>query len=422
MPGPSRNVFITGSEDPVAIKMGNSTSVDAFGRLRVSNPTTLFDSQHQYDKQPLLWHEKIAGSATSTHAPNESAVDLAVTTASGDSVIRQTKEYFRYQPGKSQQIFCTGVLGEAQSNTNKLVGYGDDENGLFFGQDGGGVYVLLRSNSTGTPSDDRKVYQADWNYDVMDGTGPSEVTVDWTKTQIFTIDLEWLGVGRVRMGIVIEGQLYTVHQFRNANEQTTTYMTTANLPVRYEITNTGATAASATLKAICCQVSSEAGVNNVQAYPFATHLTGVAIPNGAANRSVVFAARHATTFNGVTNRGLFVPVGYEVLATGGTVYSEVLYEVTPTGAPTWGAVSSYSFMEGSSDIGAAFTNGYVIENGITGGTSKVKVGVTEPRGLASRLPFGLDIDGANPIILGLAVYASTNNVTADLAFHWEEIR
>ena len=174
---------------------------DAFNRARSSELVTLFDSQMQYDEQPLLWAEKTAGSGASTHVPNEATVDLDVTTASGDSVIRQTYEYFRYQPGKSQLIMATGVFGAAVANCTKLIGYGDASNGVFVGQDGGGMFALLRSNITGTPSDARKVYQADWNLDPMDGTGPSGATLDPTKSQIVLIDMEWLGVGTVMVGL-----------------------------------------------------------------------------------------------------------------------------------------------------------------------------------------------------------------------------
>jgi len=412
-------VSINGKWRPLALQSSENT--DAFGRLRVSNPQTIFDSQLQYDKQPLLWVEKDVGSGSSTHLPNESAVDMDVTTASGDSVIRQTREFFRYQPGKSQQIFCTGVLGTAQANTNKLVGYGETKNGAFFGQDGGGTYVLLRSYSGGSVDDSRKVYQADWSEDVLDGQGDSGETADWSKTHIFTIDLEWLGVGLVRMGVVVGGQFITVHKFKNANLQTTTYMTTANLPVRYEITNTGVAAAGSTLKQICAQVSTEGGLDNLQKYPFATYQAGVSVPNGAANATMPFVAQHAATFNGIENRGLFVPVGYEILATSGTIYAEVIYNPTLTGG-TFGAVDSNSFMEGAADVGTAFSGGTVIDNGVTGASGKNKVGVVEQRGLSSRLPFGLDIDGANPTPLGLKVHALTNSVTCDLAFFWAEVR
>jgi len=234
------------------IASSTNSAVDAFGRGRVSQPTTIFDSQPQYDKQPLLWDEKIGDAASATHLPNESAVELAVTNAAASSVIRQTKEYFRYQPGKSQLILCTFVMGAPVDDVLKLVGYGDDDNGMFMGQDGAGTFMLLRSNVTGSVDDSRKFYQADWNVDPMDGTGPSGYTLDTTKAQILVIDLEWLGVGRVRMGLNIDGTTFYVHEFLNANVLDSTYTTTANLPIRYQLSNTAPNGGPATMKQICC--------------------------------------------------------------------------------------------------------------------------------------------------------------------------
>ena len=414
-------VSYNGIWKPLAYGAGME-SLDAFGRLRVSNPETVFDSQMEYDTQPLLWVENLVSGGTVTHLPDESAADLTIPVTSGASVIRQTREFFRYQPGKSQQIFCTGVLGTAQANTNKLIGYGETKNGVFFGQDGGGTYVLLRSNSGGSISDARKVYQADWSKDKLDGTGPSGVTADWTKAQIFTVDLEWLGVGQVRVGVAISGQLITAHTFTNANEQNTTYMTTANLPVRYEITNTGTAAAPATLKQICSQVTTEGGADNLQAFPFSRGAISVAIPNGAANAQMLFAQRHKLTFNGVENRGKFEPLRYEVNAIGGTVYSEVHYVPILDGTETWTSDGPYSIMESSQDVGQGFTNGFVVEASVAAAGSGKQTGTTERRGLSNRLPYGLDIDGANAVIIGVTFYALTNNVTADVSFHWRETR
>lgn len=421
--------FITGSTLPSAIhptdlaatpiSLADSSSVDAFGRLRVSNPYTIFDSQLQYDKQPFLWLEKTAGSGSSTHLPNESAVDLDVTSADGDSVIRQTREHFRYQSGKSQLIKMTGVLGAGQTNTNKKIGYGDDSNGLFFGQDGDGLFVMQRSKVTGSVVDE-KVYQANWNVDAMDGNGASGYTIDPTKSNIFMIDLEWLGVGRVRFCLNMNGTTYVVHGFDNSNSRTTTYMTTANLPCRYEITNSGAAAGSATLKQICTEVESEGAQELTLAYPFSIEIEAAAIGNGINNVALIFAARHAATFNSIENRGRFTPIDYEVLPVGGTVFTRVMYNSTVTGG-TWGAVDANSFMEGNSTM-TGFSGGVNVGTTIAASGNKNNQTSVFSRAGSGRLPFGLDIDGANSTTLSLAAWADSNNVTASFAFRWEEYR
>lgn len=399
----------------------NNAAGDAFGRVRVSDPQVVFDSQLQYDKQPFLWVEKIAGSATSTHAPDESAVDMTVTTASGDSVIRQTREFFRYQPGKSQLCLLTFVMGAGQTGTTKLVGYGDANNGVFLGRDGTGVFILLRSSTSGAVSDARKIYQSSWNLDVFDGTGPSGVTADWTKTQILVVDLEWLGVGRVRVGLNIDGVTYYGHEFLNANTQTTTYMTTANLPVRYEITNDQIVSASATLKHVCSAVVSEGGQEVTAAYPFHAQTLGVAMGNGVANEEVVYALRHAATFNSIENRGKFIPNQFGVVAEGGVIVCKLLYNPTITGG-AWASVGSSSFMEANTTA-TGYSGGTLIAGAIIpAGNANNLPPASQLKTLASRLPFGLDIDGANPITLALVAYGTGINITGDFLFDWEEIR
>jgi hypothetical protein len=73
------------------------------------------------------------------------------------------------------------------------------------------------------------------------------------------MDVEWLGLGTVRLGFIIDGVFIPAHNFNHANLVTTTYITTASLPLRYEMTNTGATASASTLKQVCSTVISEGG-------------------------------------------------------------------------------------------------------------------------------------------------------------------
>jgi hypothetical protein len=171
--------------------------------------------------------------------------------------VRQTKRYFNYQPGKSQEIFQTFNLRGSVPTVIKRVGYFDDNNGLLLELNGvtNAVNFVRRSTSS---VGNLPVPQASWNLDPMDGTGPSGVNIDFTKTQILTIDFEWLGVGSVRMGFVINGQIIYAQQFNNADVQTAVYMSTPNLPLRYEIDSAGATAE---IDCICGTVISEGGLD-----------------------------------------------------------------------------------------------------------------------------------------------------------------
>lgn len=255
----------------------SKNNFDAFGRLRVSQPFTLFDSQNRYAADPSF-DTSLTGSGTSTFLANESAVSLAVTTASGDKVIRQTKRYFPYQPGKSLALLTTFVMAAGKANLRQRVGYFDSNNGLFLQRNGTELSFIIRTYTGGSADDTRKVVQSAWNGDPLDGSGASGITLDTTKAQILFADFEWLGVGSVRVGFVIDGQYITAHTFDNANEVTSVYMQTATLPLRIEIENTAATASSSSMKQICSTVISEGGYEQTSVERVArrsTTLTGI---------------------------------------------------------------------------------------------------------------------------------------------------
>lgn len=241
---------------------GDNGAVDAFGRLRVSQPQTIFSVKQLFSKREFIFNEVINGSGIVQFKSGDAGTLLS-TTLSGDYVIRQTKQSFAYQPGKSQQYMFTGILsggdgldmkyGFFESNTSAPY---DQYTGVYFKNENNVLSINI-GNSTGNAS---SVYvpQSAWNIDPLNGAGSSGVTLDMTKVQIFTIDYEWLGVGRVRFGFVIDGIIYYCHEVLNSNNIESVYITNPNLPLRAEIRQTGSTPGN--LLHICANVNSEGGV------------------------------------------------------------------------------------------------------------------------------------------------------------------
>ena len=195
----------------------------------------------------------------SSYTANKSTVNLNVVETAGSKTIRQSKRVMSYQPGKSLLIFNTFVMNAQTANLKQKVGLFDANNGIFF-QDTGSGYQIVRRTYTSGAAVDTEINQSSWNGDILNGTGSSGFTLDAAKSNILFIDIEWLGVGSVRVGFVINGQLITAHTFYNANNLTTVYMQTANLPIRYEIERTGTLAAGTyTLQQICSSCISEGG-------------------------------------------------------------------------------------------------------------------------------------------------------------------
>ncbi len=371
------------------VQLGDGPQLDAFDRLRVSNPTGLFESTMTYDAQPLLWNQKLTGTGTATYIQDESAVRMAVA-AENDVVERQTKSFFRYQPGKSQLIYMTYNFGQGHANVRKRIGYFDSENGIFLEEINGSLWIVKRSNVTGTPVDTR-IAQANWNLDIYGD-------LDASKAQLFAIDMEWLGVGRVRVGFFIDGQLRYAHEFLEQNVRDTVYMSTAQLPVYLTIEATGALTASNSMTALCASVMSEGGQDENVGFPFSAR-TGAALVAISGARIPILSIRPKATFNGRVNRTLLTKGLVEVLNDAAIAIVDIIYDGALTGA-SFASVDDESVVE--SDVAAtAVTGGIVVRSFLVGATNQANNsgGVD----LTGRLPMSLDLDGANPTNLTVAV-------------------
>lgn len=391
-----------------------SGSSDAFGRLRVSQPFTLFDSGMRYVDDPFKWDQQDTGSATSTHLPNESSVLMSVS-GNGDESIRETKRVFSYQPGKGLLVLSTFVMTSAQTGLRQRVGYFGAQNGIYFEQDGEEIYMVIRKYTSGSvDSTTERIPQSEWNVDRLNGEGGqnniSLATLDITKSQIWWCDIEWLGVGSVRTGFVINGQFVVCHIFHHANIFDKVYMTTATLPCRYEITSTGA---SASMRAICTSVMSEGGYTNRSiSHTASTALTGKALSQ-TVYRPLVCIRLKSTRLDSVV-----VPTKYDLLGLQQAAFKyAIILNPALTGA-SWTDSGSNSSVE--YDISAtALTGGTVIDSGIFVGSNKGGAASVSAAVVDFSQQLGRTIAGVSDIFC-LAAIATTNNDDAVGSLTWQE--
>jgi hypothetical protein len=327
------------------------TNVDAFNRLVVASPYTLFDSQNRFAADNQFDTSTATGGST-TYLPNESTVQLSVTTSNGSEVVRQSYRTMPYQPGKGLGLLATFTMNAGKTGLRQRVGYFNTQNGVFFQQDDTTLAFVLRSYTSGAAVD-TTITQANWNGDKLDGTGPSGRTIDVTKTQILAIDFEWLGVGDVRCGFFIDGQFVVCHTIHNDNIRTTVYMTTAILPVRYEIRNTAGTASSSSMKQICSTVYSSGGYEQTSVEHVATMTSATTGSYITATFKPLVSIRLASTALGA----VVIPYNVNFLPTTTDNYQVGLFKNgTLTGA-------SYSAV--ASDANVEFD---IAATAITGGT------------------------------------------------------
>lgn len=256
-------VMLADQEGNISTGGGNfsGSAVDAFGRARMAQPLTLFDSSNVGGLSNEFYNTLTGGGAAVNHNSNDSSAEMEIAAAS-ESVIRRSKRRMSYQPGKSLLLMATFTMSAPEEDLTQRVGYYDANDGIFLEEVNGTYNIVLRSSSSGTVVENR-VPQSSWNGDKVNGIAEDTTsghTLDLEKSQIFWADFEWLGVGSVRCGFVINGELIVAHTFHHANNITGTYMKSARLPVSYElIAGSSYAGAGATMKQICASVISEGG-------------------------------------------------------------------------------------------------------------------------------------------------------------------
>ena len=403
------------------VSFAPSPNFDAFGRMRVSNPLTLFDSSHRY-RDNNLWSSLTAVGGTYSFNQNQGLMNLTVNALSGSSVIRETTKAFAYQPGKSLLILNTFAFAPSSTNLRQRVGYYGADNGIYLQLDGGVISFVERSLINGSPSTETITPKSDWNIDKMDGNGPSGFTLDITKAQILWMDVEWLGVGTVRCGFVIDGKFVHCHSFHHANRIDSTYITTASLPLRYEITNKAATAGSATMKQICSSVISEGGyeLRGLQ-QAVGTAITAPKTLTSAGTYYPVVSIRLKASPNRLDAIVIVTALSMMPVSTGNFSW-RVIANGTTGGGGAWQDAGIDSAVEYKLD-GTSITGGRILAEGYltansTYGNSSITNILKE-----ALFKFQLERNGLTktPYEITLALAASTGGESIHASMDWEEI-
>lgn len=388
------------------------TQSDAFGRLRVSNPLTLFDTQNRYYDQGQFV-TKTTGTASSTYNANSTTFLLSASGA-GASITRETTKSFIYQPGKSLFVLNTFAMNTPTSGITQRVGYYNDNNGIFFEVSGTTLNMVIRSYSSGSIVEDR-IPQSSWNGDPLNGTGLSGITLNPALTQIFWTDVEWLGVGSVRVGFVINGQYIVCHTFNHANiaGNTTTYMGTAILPVRYELSTTGT---AATMRQICSTVISEGGYTLSGLPGGIGHTLGspIVLPNDDSFKPLISIRLKSTNPDAIV-----LPKNFTIVPVDQAIVKYRVYLQAVTSGGTWTSYGSNSSVEynlapTSISSGAVNSSGFLISNNQS---------INTPQDQGFGFIEQLSRDPFTPTMYEYVVEAATTgtNISVYASINWQEV-
>jgi hypothetical protein len=409
----------------VSISTTSSASVtfppiatDAFGRLRISTPLTLFDSSHRY-RDNNLWSSLVVGTGSTVgFVTAQGLVQIGIGTTAGCSAIRETSKVFPYQPGKSLQVMNTFVMNPPKTNLRQRIGYFGADNGMYLELDGDTLYLVERSLSLGTTT---RVAQEEWNIDTMLGVGhlnPSGITLDISKAQILWMDIEWLGVGTVRLGFVVDGKFIHCHSFHHANLITSTYITTASLPLRYEIANTGITTSLSTLKQICSTVISEGGyeLRGLQ-QAVGTAITAPRTLTTAGTFYPIVSLRLKTT----TLDAIIIITALSLMGIGnGINYNWQVRASGTTTAGSWVSAGDNSSVE-YNITGTSYAGGRTLASGFLNSSNQGSPSIDILKEALFKFQLERNSLTSTPFELTLLVTAATGNEQIFASMDWEEI-
>jgi hypothetical protein len=410
------------------ISYDDTSNLDAFGRLRVSQPYTLGDYKHLYSIDPNFV-DVLEFGGNVQYLRSQACAKLTTNTHPSSNVVHQTKMYHHYMPGKSQLIKSTLNFHGNVANTVKRTGYFDDYNGIYCELAGDGTLSFcIRSDVSGSVSDARKVPQSQWNVDKCDGTGISGLNLDVTKTIIFFTDFQWLGVGRVRCGFVHNGETIVAHEFFNDNFLNTVYMSNPNLPVRCEVRNTGVSL-GANLDQICSTVVSEGGyVESGQDWAVVTP----SLRRLPANNTLpIIAIKLSNAFRGYENRATVRMGSISLLSNASSIVYKLIKlpnEGMLSGGD-WSNVNTSSAVQYNANAlsyfdGEEIDNGYITAATGAGGSGKNIPGTLSPNNpsTAKKNFITQNFYSSNSEVFVITVTNLTTDVTfVSAGVQWREI-
>jgi hypothetical protein len=386
-------------------------TLDAFGKLRVSYPITLLDirfpgqsdGSSNFLKNNIqicsAFGESSGITPVGTYENSKLKISIPFDASANTNkyYISQSRTYCTYQPGKSLLYLATGIFdpagadGNIESFKNLLNGNGDIitsrigyydfsassistniptvQNGLFLQIE----YNNISGTKTRTVSFNIKndtltsISQNNWNIDKMDGTGPSGLNLNFTKCQLMVIDMEWLGVGRIRFGFYAYGRIQYCHQVTNINFLTQPYTNSINLPSCYSLCGTNnQTRFIGQLTQICSTVISEGGYNP-SGKPFVISTGSTAVNLSSNTETPILFLRGGGT--GYYHQNI-IPTSISMICS--DVNNLILYKLVlffdgaylGSTTPSWQQVNSNSIAQyavGTS--GYSSTNGIVLDSG-----------------------------------------------------------
>ena len=370
-------------------------ALDAFGRLRTSDCFTTFnyypsDMTSNTTLDIDVWVSGQTGGAQSYNSFNY--INMPISGSGVTYSYRTTKQPMIYQPGKSRLIFMTGILmttvPPASGTVFSHMGIFNLDNasppavtqGTYLLTDGINFFWEDKIQNV-TPS--TSVVQSSWNIDTFNGNGPSGKTLtiaNAAENLLIVIDQEWLGVGRIRCGFVIDGVIYYAHQFLH-NNMTYQYTNTPRLSLSYYIVGSSANS----MRQMCSTNIIEGGYFTTGRLNTALTYTNQFITLDDVNLKVLLAMKVQSSFPFSTffikavslyyttgGSGRFAQYTIQLFSTNGNIGA--LSGAAPSFLPITNSSIEYYYGNGTVNVSSL---GIIIGTGYVDASSNISISLSE---------------------------------------------
>ena len=304
---------------------------DAFGVAQFSQLTQMDHHIFRYMDDPAKYYDYATGGGSLTHNQTDSTLKFSVDEAAGSSISRTTHQYYPYNPGDGNELSMSILISdEGKAGVVRRWGLFDNEDGMFFQLSGTTLSVVLRSSTSGTPVD-TVIPRSLFNGEELTEASYGSFILNLSKFNLYWIDYQWLGVGRVRMGVFAPtGKRVTMHTFQNPNKNVVPYTKRGTLPFKIEQFNSTLTSSGSDMKLVCATITRQSSI--VQ-YPgdYITYVSKTLTISGSTPVPL-FSVKPMVTFNGLTNRSTAVPTDIECYVDGDPIRMDMIINPSLSGA------------------------------------------------------------------------------------------
>lgn len=258
----------------------NSLGLDAWGKNKMVQDSSLFHGVFTYDVPARMWIEHINRIEQPTKVNCVSEDGMLKISSNGSNAGLRSKRHPRYQPNRGHLYSTSMIFPNPTADGKRDFGLGNENNAVFFRVAQDGLHCIVRTTAGGITVDD-------------DSGVVSLPDIDLSKGNVFDIQMQWRGVGNIKFFI----NLKLVYEFE--------YLGTLDaLSIANQALAVGFYCQKVTEDVVmycgCVDVTSEGGVQESRQYNSVT--TGMDVTALTASKGTIGTATIAITlpeqFNG----------------------------------------------------------------------------------------------------------------------------